>query len=147
MTMTAEGIDELRQYVSGLKQSRSNGTHLAESIRRFAAKFEHATGIHVKVIDETGGFVGNERLTSEMFQMAAESLSNVHRPTQARSARVWLSFSGNAVHLQVDNELAGDVEPPRFSPGSITDRAEALGGTTEVMSAEGRTVLKVEVPL
>ena len=147
MVMTAEGIDELRQYVSGLKQSRSDGTHLSESIRRFAAKFEQATGIHVKVVDETGGFMGNERLTSEMFQMAAEALSNVHRHTQARSARVGLSLAGNVVRLQVENELAGDSEPPRFSPGSITDRAEALGGTTEVLYAEGRTVLQVEVPL
>jgi signal transduction histidine kinase len=147
MVMTADGIDELRQYVSGLKQSRSNGTHLSESIRRFAAKFEQATGIHVKVIDETGGFVGNERLTSEMFQMAAEALSNVHRHTQARSARVCLSLEGNVVRLQVENDLAGDLEPPRFSPGSITDRAEALGGKTDVLAAEGRTVLRVEVPL
>jgi signal transduction histidine kinase len=147
MVMTAEGIDELRQYVSGLKQSRTDGTHLSESIRRFAAKFEQATGIHVKVVDETGGFVGNERLTSEMFQMAAEALSNVHRHTQARSARVFLSLSGKAVRLQVENDLTGDLEPPHFSPGSITDRAEALGGTTDVLSAEGRTVLRVEVPL
>lgn len=147
MLMTSEGIDELRQYVSGLKQSRSNGAHLAESIRRFAAKFEQATGIHVKVVDETGGFVGNERLTSEMFQMAAEALSNVHRHTQARSARVGLCLAGNAICLQVENELTGDIQPPHFSPGSITDRAEALGGNTEVLSAEGRTVLRVEVPL
>ena len=147
MVMTAEGIDELRQYVSGLKQSRTNGTHLAESIRRFAAKFEQATGIHVKVVDETGGFVGNERLTSEMFQMAAEALSNVHRHTQARSARVGLCLAGNVVRLQVENELAGEVEPPLFTPGSITDRAEALGGTTAVLTREGRTVLRVEVPL
>lgn len=147
MVMTSEGIDELRQYVSGLKQSRSNGTHLSESIRRFAAKFEQATGIHVKVVDETGGFVGNERLTSEMFQMAAEALSNVHRHTQARSARVFLSLAGNVVRLQVENDLTSDVTPPVFSPGSITDRAEALGGTTDVLSAEGRTVLRVEVPL
>ncbi len=147
MAMTSEGIAELRQYVSGLKQSRANGAHLSESIRRFASKFEHATGIHVKVVDETEGFVGNERLTSEMFQMAAEALSNVHRHTDARSARVCLSLAGNAVRLQVENELAGEVEPPRFSPGSITDRAEALGGITEVLSREGRTVLRVEIPL
>jgi signal transduction histidine kinase len=147
MTMTSEGIDELRQYVSGLKQSRVNGTHLSDSIRRFASKFEHATGIHVKVVDETGGFVGNDRLTAEMFQMAAEALSNVHRHTHARSARVALSLEGNAVCLQVENELAGADEPARFTPGSISDRAEALGGTTEVRSEEGRTVLRVEVPL
>jgi signal transduction histidine kinase len=147
MLMTTEGIDELRQYVSGLKQSRTNGTYLAESIRRFAAKFEQATGIHVKVVDETGGFVGNERLTSEVFQMAAEALSNVHRHTQARSARVCLSLTGNVVRLQVENELIGDLKPPNFSPGSITDRAEALGGTTKVLAADDRTVLRVEVPL
>jgi signal transduction histidine kinase len=147
MTMTSEGIDELRQYVSGLKQSRVNGTHLSDSIRRFASKFENATGIHVKVVDETGGFVGNDRLTAEMFQMAAEALSNVHRHTHARSARVALSLEGNAVRLQVENELAGADEPARFTPGSISDRAEALGGTTEVRSEKGRTVLRVEVPL
>jgi signal transduction histidine kinase len=147
MTMTSEGIDELRQYVSGLKQSRTNGSHLSDSIRRFASKFENATGIHVKVVDETGGFVGNDRLTAEMFQMAAEALSNVHRHTRARSARVALSLQGNAVRLQVENELAGSDEPARFTPGSISDRAEALGGTTEVRSEEGRTVLRVEVPL
>jgi signal transduction histidine kinase len=147
MTMTSEGIDELRQYVSGLKQSRANGTHLADSIRRFASKFEHATGIHVKVVDATGGFVGNDRLTAEMFQMAAEALSNVHRHTSARSARVVLSLEGNAIRLQVENDLAGAGEPVRFSPGSISDRSEALGGTTKVLSEEGRTVLRVEVPL
>jgi signal transduction histidine kinase len=147
MTMTSEGIDELRQYVSGLKQSRTSGSHLADSIRRFASKFENATGIHVRVIDETEGFVGNGRLTSEIFQMAAEALSNIHRHTHARSARVGLSLAANSVRLQVENDLVGDVEPPRFTPGSITDRAEALGGTTEVVTESGRTVLRVEVPL
>lgn len=147
LTMTSEGIDELRQYVSGLKQTRTDGSNLADSIERYASKFEHATGIHVKVIDETGGFVGNGRLSTELFQMAAEALSNVHRHTQARSAVVGLSLARNIVRLQVENELGRDVEPVRFTPGSITDRAEALGGTTEVFSEDGRTVLRVEVPL
>jgi signal transduction histidine kinase len=147
MTMTSEGIDELRQYVSGLKQTRTDGSNLADSIERYASKFEHATGIHVKVLDETGGFVGNGRLATELFQMAAEALSNVHRHTQARSALVGLSLARNIVRLQVENELGRDVEPVRFTPGSISDRAEALGGTTEVFSENGRTVLRVEVPL
>ena len=101
MAMTEDGIDELRQYVSGLKQSRSGDTRLADSIRRFASKFEHATGIHVKVTDNTEGFVGNDRLTSEIFQMAAEALSNVHRHTQARSARVALNLDGNVIQLRI----------------------------------------------
>jgi len=147
MSMTSDGIDELRQYVSGLKQSRSGDTRLADSIRRFASKFEHATGIHVKVTDNTDGFVGNDRLTSEMFQMAAEALSNVHRHTRARSARVALNLEGNVIKLQVENDRGNDVDRVQFTPGSISDRAEALGGKTEVSLEEDRTVLRVEVPL
>jgi signal transduction histidine kinase len=147
MTMTADGIDELRQYVSGLKQSRSGDTRLADSIRRFASKFEHATGIHVKVTDNTEGFVGNDRLTSEIFQMAAEALSNVHRHTQARSARVALNLDGNVIQLQVENDRVAGQDRVLFTPGSISDRAEALGGRTQVLLEDDRTVLRVEVPL
>jgi signal transduction histidine kinase len=147
MAMTADGIDELRQYVSGLKQSRSGDTRLADSIRRFASKFEHATGIHVKVTDNTEGFVGNDRLTSEIFQMAAEALSNVHRHTQARSARVALNLEGNLIKLQVENDCTVGQDRVLFTPGSISDRAEALGGRTEVLLDEDKTVLRVEVPL
>jgi len=147
MSMTADGIDELRQYVSGLKHSRNGDVRLADSIRRFASKFEQATGIHVKVTDKTEGFAGNERLTSEVFQMAAEALSNVHRHTQARSARVTLSLSEGAIQLQVENDWNGDSEVSRFTPGSISDRAEALGGRAEVQLEEGRTILRVQVPL
>jgi signal transduction histidine kinase len=147
MSMTSDGIDELRQYVSGLKQSRSGDTRLADSIRRFATKFENATGIHVKVTDNTEGFVGNDLLTSEIFQMAAEALSNVHRHTQARSARVALNLEGNVIRLQVENERTKGMDPIRFTPGSISDRAEALGGKTDVVLEDDRTVLTVEVPL
>jgi len=147
MAMTEDGIDELRQYVSGLKQSRSGDTRLADSIRRFASKFEHATGIHVKVTDNTEGFVGNDLLTSEIFQMAAEALSNVHRHTQARSARVALNLDGNVIQLQVENDRVAGQDRVLFTPGSISDRAEALGGRTQVLLEDDRTVLRVEVPL
>jgi signal transduction histidine kinase len=147
MQMTADGIDELRQYVSGLKQSRTGDNRLADSIRRFASKFEHATGIHVRVTDNTEGFVGNDRLTSEIFQMAAEALSNVHRHTEARSARVALNLQGNVIQLQVENDRDEGQNPVEFTPGSISDRAKALGGTTRVLLEDNRTVLRVEVPL
>jgi signal transduction histidine kinase len=82
-----------------------------------------------------------------MFQMAAEALSNVHRHTQARSALVLLNLAGNTIRLQVENERGKHVEAVHFTPRSISERAEALGGRTEVLVEEDRTVLRVEVPL
>jgi signal transduction histidine kinase len=147
MSMTAEGIDELRQYVSGLKQSRNGDSRLSESIRRFASKFDQATGIHVTVSDNTGDFIGNERLTSEVFQMAAEALSNVHRHTDARSACVSLSLGAGSIVLQVENEREANPWPQSFMPQSISGRAETLGGKTDVIFEDARTILRVEVPL
>ena len=93
MTMTSEGINELREYVYGLKQTPANATRLEDSIRRFAGKFEGATGIRVEVAGGNEGFAANDRLTAEVFQMTTEALSNIHRHTQARSAQVTLESS------------------------------------------------------
>lgn len=147
IAMTADGIEELRQYVSGLKQARSGDARLSDSIRRFASKFDQVTGIHVTVTDNTGDFVGNERLTSEVFQMAAEALSNVHRHTDARSAAVTLNLGQGSIQLQVENERKGNPDTAPFMPQSISARAETLGGKTDVILEEERTVLRVEVPL
>jgi signal transduction histidine kinase len=147
MAMTAEGIEELRQYVSGLKQSRTGDSTLSDPIRRFASKFDQVTGIHVTVTDNTGGFVGNARLTSEVFQMAAEALSNVHRHTDAQTASIILGLEAGAIQLQVENERNGSPTPAPFMPQSISGRAETLGGKADVLLEEGRTVVRVEVPL
>jgi len=147
MTMTTEGINELREYVYGLKQTPASATRLEDSIRRFAGKFEGATGIRVEVSGGNDAFAANNRLTAEVFQMTAEALSNIHRHTQARSAQVSLNLHRNNLILQVENETNGAAEPVHFSPGSISERADALGGSTEVLWRDGRTILKVAVPL
>ena len=49
--------------------------------------------------------------------------------------------------LQVENDTNDAAEPIHFSPGSISERADALGGSTEVLWTEGRTILRVAVPL
>ena len=144
--MTREGIDELRKYVGDLKETHLEAAPLMDSIRRFADKFESGTGIHVEVMDGAGGFAVNDRLAAELFQMAAEGLSNVHRHTESRKARVRLRLVDSNLELSVENDVNGDV-PARFTPVSIFERAEALGARTEVVSEAGKTVVRVEVPL
>ena len=147
MGMTSEGIDELRQYIRELKHSAPAETRLVDSIRRFASKFEGATGIQVDVVNDCGELTTNERLNAEVFHMTAEALSNVHRHTSARNARVSLDLTANNLVLCVENEVAVDADPVEFNPVSICERAEALGGRTEVKWPLGRTVVRVEVPL
>jgi signal transduction histidine kinase len=79
--------------------------------------------------------------------MTTEALSNIHRHTQSRSVHVLLNLDNNNLVLQVENETDLEAGRIQFSPSSIVERADALGGTTEVFWQEGRTVLMVEVPL
>jgi signal transduction histidine kinase len=146
VTMTREGIDELRRYVGDLKQTHLDATPLVDSIRRFADKFESGTGIHVEVMDSAGGLAMNDRLAAEIFQMTAEALSNVHRHTESRRARIRLQVVDSSLELSVENDVNG-AAPSRFTPLSIFERAEALGARTEVLSKNGKTVVRVEVPL
>jgi signal transduction histidine kinase len=146
VSMTRDGIDELRQYVGDLKQAHPEGTPLVDSIRRFADKFENGTGIHVEVMGGTGTLTLNDRLTAEVFQMTAEALSNVHRHTESRNARVRLGIIENSLELTVENDTNGNL-PARFTPISIFERAEALGARTEVVCQHGKTIVRVEVPL
>jgi signal transduction histidine kinase len=145
--MTRDGIEELRQYVHGLKQSNASDTPLAESIRSFAQRFENATGVHVVVNDGACGLTMEDRLSVEIFQMTAEALSNVHRHTKSRIAQVSLRLVNSNLLLVVENEEAEDLPARQFRPRSISERADAIGARTDVLCSTGRTLVTVEVPL
>ena len=146
LVMTRDGIQELRQYMHGLRVSQAEETMLMDSIRRFAEQFQAATGISIDVVDSACGLTMNDRLSAEVFQMTAEALSNVHRHTQSRHAEVRLNLADRSLELCVENDAGAEQGIP-FKPLSIFERAEALGGRMEVLWPRGKTMVRVEVPL
>src|SRR5262249_9541639 len=147
VSMARDGVEELRQYVYGLRKTKARGDVLVESLLRYAAKFEAVTGIRVTVINRLASTDINDRVTGEIFQIASEALSNVHRHTAATSVSLTVeSNSEGNVSVRIENETpnAANVE---FIPRSIAERAESLGGRTLVSSADGRTVVHIEIPL
>jgi signal transduction histidine kinase len=147
VSMAQEGVEELRQYVYGLRNTKARGDVLVESLLRYAAKFQAVTGVRVSVINRLASTDINDRITGEIFQMASEALSNVHRHTTATSVSLTVeSNSEGSVAVRIENEAlnAGNFE---FIPRSIAERAESLGGRTLVSSANGRTVVHIEIPL
>jgi signal transduction histidine kinase len=148
VAMAREGVEELRQYVYGLRQTKARGDALVESLLRYAAKFETATGIRVNVINRLEGATINDRLSGEIFQMAAEALSNVrrHTSTTAISLTIECSQTGS-ISIKIENEAGAGAANLDFIPRSISERAESLGGHTQVSNASGATVVQVEIPL
>lgn len=152
LALTTTSIADLRHYMGELRDSSTPAsgllrTDLLPALRRFAGKFAEATGILVQIEAETTLIV-NDRLAAEVFQMVAEGLSNVRRHTRSTEATIHLTCRDDHLCLHIRNDLTAGTIPMAFSPRSITERAEALGGTVQIFSsASAGTVVDVNIPL
>jgi signal transduction histidine kinase len=144
--LTADEVTGLRSYVRGLRSGeRLDGDSFAGSVRRFCERFSSVTGIHVDLVTEGGGSL-EPRVAGEAIQIVAEALSNVRRHTEAATAKVRIATTPERLVVQVENPAP---QPPLpFSPRSLTERAEALGGGVAIqLASEQRTAVRVEIPL
>jgi signal transduction histidine kinase len=116
------------------------------------------TGIKVDV-KAHGKIEVNDRLAAELFQIVAEGLSNVRRHALCNDASVEIMCKEGKLLLEIKNRRPGvggdllDSDGHRdgralFTPRSILERAELLGGNTLVSIDENNyTVVKVMIPL
>lgn len=141
-------IETLRGYLSELRggEGTASGAVLDAGVRRFCSRFSEATGIAVDVLT-AGHPVRNDRLAAEVFQMVAESLSNVRRHTSAGRCEVRVEVVEDRLRLTVTNDGA-DPGAPDFYPRSLGERAAALGGTARVEHPRpDTTAVCVDIPL
>jgi len=86
-----------------------------------------------------------------LIQIIHEGLSNIRKHTAAHGSKITLARADSTLQLYIENDDApSEDESARapFIPGSIAERAEELGGSVRVeRSLDGRTVVKVEIPL
>jgi signal transduction histidine kinase len=147
LDLTAAAIDDLRADVGDLKSATGpDGKGLLPALRRYAAQFTEDTGIAVEIGgSEAVGY--GDRLGAELFQMVVEALSNVRRHTVATRAAIRFLPHEDDITLQVENQEP-EGKRKAFTPGSISERATALGGHVTVdRRRDGRTIVEVRIPL
>ena len=161
--MAEESIAELRQYIGGLKsQIKSElkpqlGTSLVASISELAKKYQLRHGIEVAVNADTKLQL-SEHLSTEIYQLVCEGLSNIHRHTQAKQAEINLFCKNDQLVLEVINQDDSAQEFIHFKPRSMAERVSYLGGTISVNHTAGdkttggnilssKTIVTAEIPL
>jgi signal transduction histidine kinase len=145
--MTSDGISDLRGYVHGLRDAGGGEDSLMPSVRRFAAKFSQATNITVQVRADTDVHL-DDRLATEIFQMVVEGLSNIRRHTESARAFIGLDCSDSRLRLRIENDGTKGAVPTPFTPRSIAERAQSIGGRAyvEIFGDMGTSVI-VEIPI
>ena len=146
---TVEEIGGLRGFVRGLKDGGELADGLVSAVRRFAAQFSESYDIAVTVNIE-GKLKVNELLAAELIRFVHEGLSNVRKHTDAASTIISLECGDSVCRLRIENDgtLVDRESPATFTPRSITERAESLGGHARAENdGAGHTVVTIEIPL
>jgi signal transduction histidine kinase len=167
MTMADQVIVDLRRYAGDMRQAPDTDTDtdtdtaqpatvatLAEPsepaflriLKQQAAQTRAFYGVDIAVHVD-GQLPVNERLSAEVLQVVREGLSNICKHTSAQRGSVHLQCRNGWLGIQISNEAPTQV-PLDFTPRSISERAQALGGRAHVrQEADGQTAVHIHIPV
>jgi len=149
INMAEMSIRDLRQYASTLKDKAAMpGGFLVTAVKNQAERMGRFYGVNVEVTSDISPRLQG-RLAAEAFQIVAEGLSNVLRHTAAKKAFVNILCENSHLLLKIGNEAGNGVgELASFTPRSISERVQLLGGRTFVEQRQGgQTVVHVTIPM
>ncbi len=153
LEMAREGLSEARRSVQDLRAAPLEGRTLSEALHELAARFAHQTGIETHAEIRMRTYDLPSEVESDLYRIAQEALTNVRKHAGARRAGIGLRDEDGVVLLEIRDDGRGFApEPEEASQGfglmGMRERAEQLGGSFEVGSAEGSgTTVSVRVPV
>ncbi len=156
-TLTAESLRELQRLMSDLRPAHLDDLGLAATLRWYASRIEERSPLRIKV--ET---TGTEQPLDDAarictFRIVQEALNNVIRHAEASKVHIALEYTGQGVHVAVQDDGRGfDVERLKqptathrqpLGLAGMQERAALLGGLVTIRSRPGEgTLIEATLP-
>jgi signal transduction histidine kinase len=136
-------IDELRELARGIHPAVLVDVGLAEAIKSLA---RHSS-IAVRLLELPAGRL-DEVAETVGYYVVAEAIANAQKYSRASSIQVRATASSETLRIEISDDGAGGaVERPGSGLEGLRDRAEAVGGTMELVSPVGAgTRIVVAIP-
>ncbi|MDX1521148.1 MAG: sensor histidine kinase [Anaerolineae bacterium] len=152
--MARRGVNQARRVVQDLRPEVLEKSPLPEAIERVVQGWAKQSGIQAQTtITGTHNHLHPEAETT-LIRAVQEALANVQKHAQASSAQVTLSYMGDVLMLDVqDNGIGLDSAPPPSTGGgygltAMRQRVTQVGGSLTVESEPGEgTTVVVQVPI
>jgi len=147
-------LEQARRVVRDLKPDSLEKHSLPEAVERAALHWGEEAGIPVTVNTTGDPLPLHPNIEVTLLRATQEALHNIRKHAQATAVQLTLSYMGDVVTLDVQDDGAGldGAEPSPLSGGyglqAMRERVEACDGTLtlESDSGEGTTVV-VTIPL
>ena len=143
----------LKRIYMDLRPGMLDHLGLATAIEWQAGEFEKRTAIKCKVIFEPEDFEIDQDLSTAIFRIFQETLTNISRHSEATKATISLKIKNGKVELIVKDNGKGITEEQLSKPNSfglmgISERAFHWGGKVKINGKNGiGTTVKVNLPL
>ena len=153
----ADNLQEARAMIAALQPAALSQTSLMGALDRMAQGFAAAADLNIEV--EADGEVTQlpMKLEAVLLRIAQGAVGNVAKHAQATRARITVSYSDDAVRVDiVDNGVGFDVKAVESRPAGLGHiglaamkrRAEEVSGEVVIESSPGNgTAVSVSVPL
>jgi len=153
-----ENLAEARRLVAALKPELLESYSLPDALRRLAARASEDTGVPVELNVTGDPEETPQELQVTLLRATQEALANARRHAEASKIDLTLSYAGDLILLDVQDDGRGfdpglpdhngDGGSGGFGLRSMRERVEALGGDLLVESEPGGgTTLAVQLPL
>jgi signal transduction histidine kinase len=148
-----ESLDEIRQSVRALRPDLLADRSLPEALRKAVERWRARSGVPAELRVTGTPTALPEDTELALFRAAQEALTNVSRHASAHRVVVSLSYLGDLVTLDIDDDGVGISSPGRpqsdggFGLIAMRERVTAAGGELIIESAAGEgTTIAVSVP-
>jgi signal transduction histidine kinase len=148
-----EGLGEVRRSVRDLRPDLLDGGSLVDALGRTCRAWSLETGVRADLHTTGAPAPLHPNTESTLLRTTQEALANTAKHANATRVTVTLSYLGEAVTLDIDDDGVGFADPPRphpdggFGLAGMRERVTAAGGELHVESAPGSgTTIAVSVP-
>ncbi|MFO7682517.1 MAG: sensor histidine kinase [Chloroflexota bacterium] len=153
-TTARMSLDQARRVVQDLRPDLLENQSLPDAIERTAVRWQDETNIPVSMTTTGAPVPLHPAIEVTLLRAVQEGLANIRKHAQATAVQLTLSYMGDVVILDVQDNGVGinGAAPSAFSGGyglqAMRERAEALGGAVEIENEPhvGTTVV-VSIPL
>jgi signal transduction histidine kinase len=153
MDLNSTTLDELRHLIADLRPSHLDDLGLPATLRWYAKDLQPRVNFEIRVEVSYEEQPLDSAVSTALFRVAQEALTNILKYAQARTAWIRLQYAAHEVELEVeDNGVGFDPATPMSGRSTwgllgMQERAELLGGRFELNSRPGSgTRVRVIIP-
>jgi signal transduction histidine kinase len=146
-------VTSVRRLAHDLRPAMLDDLGLVPAIEHLLHEFSERTGVVVELDADANALEFREPLTTSVYRMVQEALTNVARHARATEVRVAIRAEGDELTVTASDNGIG-VSDAKLQSGKslgilgIKERAHTLGGRAEIHSpVDGGTVVEIRIPV